>query len=319
MGKLLDGKWVSAEFSGDEKGRFVRGQTAYREKITRDGSSGFAPEAGRYHLYVSWACPWAHRTIIMRKLKKLESTVGMSVAQSFMGDDGWEFGDEYGSIADDVNDASYLRDVYLAADAAFTGRVTVPVLWDKQKKTIVNNESREIIRMFDTELDDFADPTINFCPPELRDKVDATIDAIFDPINNGVYRAGFGRSQEAYDEAVTELFEALDYWESVLGEQRYLCGHVPTEADWCLFTTLIRFDLVYHYHFKCNVRRVQDYPNLWNYTKELYQWPGVSEACNFDHIRRHYYRSHESINPHRIVPRGPIIDFTEPHDRARLD
>ncbi|MFW6049638.1 MAG: glutathione S-transferase family protein [Myxococcota bacterium] len=318
MGMLIDGKWSTQWYAADAKGRFIRDDTKFRGWVTRDGSSGFPAEAGRYHLYASWACPWAHRTLIARKLRKLEDVVSLSVVDWFMGDDGWEFSDREGTIPDDVNGARHLRDVYVKASPNYTGRVTVPVLWDKQKGTIVNNESREILRMLDDAFLELGDRDVHFHPPDLHDRIEETIDAIYSPINNGVYRSGFASSQEAYDEAVGELFDALDHWEGVLGEQRWLCGNRMTEADICLFTTLLRFDLVYHTHFKCNVRRIRDYPNLWGFTREIYQLPGVAETCNLTHIKRHYFQSHESINPKRIVPAGPDIDFSKPHDRARL-
>jgi putative glutathione S-transferase len=235
-----------------------------------------------------------------------------------MGEDGWAFYDEPGVIPDDVNGAGFLREIYVMADPSYTGRVSTPVLWDKETGTIVNNESREIVRMFDTEFEEFATTDAYFFPQDLREEIDETIDAIYEPINNGVYRSGFATRQEAYDEAVTDVFEALDYWEAVLSERRYLCGDRVTEADWCMFPTLVRFDSVYHGHFKCNLRRIVDYPNLWGYLRDLYQQPGVGETVNMDHIKKHYYGSHESINPTRIVPKGPILDFTGPHDRARL-
>jgi putative glutathione S-transferase len=242
----------------------------------------------------------------------------MSVVAAEIHENSWEFSDEPGSIPDTVNSTQYLWQVYLKADPNYSGRVTVPVLWDTQKNTIVNNESREIIRMLDTEFNAFAKQDVNFYPKHLQKVIDETIDAIYQPINNGVYRAGFATTQSAYDEAVTELFEALDHWEKVLGKQRYLCGEQITEADWCMFTTLFRFDAVYYVHFKCNLRRIVDYPNLWNYLKDLYQHRGVKETCNLDHIKRHYYRSHPKVNPTRIVPKGPIIDFDAPHNRDQL-
>ena len=256
--------------------------------------------------------------MIMRKLKKLEDAISISVVDHFMGDDGWAFSDNPGTIPDTVNNKKFLREIYQLADPSYTGRVTVPVLWDKKEKTIVNNESREILRMLDTEFDAVGDPSVSFAPQELLGRIDETQTAIYEPINNGVYRSGFATTQAAYEEAVTQLFNALDHWDNVLASQRYLCGDVITEADWCMFTTLIRFDAVYVGHFKCNLRRIIDYPNLWNYIKELYQIPGVAETCNFDHIKRHYYESHEGINPTRIVPKGPIIDYNEPHNRDRL-
>jgi putative glutathione S-transferase len=318
MGMLVDGKWSTEWYKPDSKGRFQRPETRFHDRVTADGSSGFKAEAGRYHLYVSHACPWAHRALIMRKLKKLEDAISISVVDYFMGDDGWVFTERPGAIPDTVNNKKFLRDIYLLADPGYTGRVTVPVLWDKKEQTIVNNESREILRMLDTEFDAIGDASITFAPAELRGKIDETLTAIYEPINNGVYRSGFATTQEAYDEAVTELFDALDHWENVLGSQRFLCGDIITEADWCLFATLVRFDPVYVGHFKCNLRRIVDYPNLWNFVKELYQIPGIADTCNFDHIKRHYYESHETINPTRIVPKGPVIDFNEPHDRDRL-
>lgn len=318
LGKLIDGKWVAERNQEDSQGRFIRPSTTFRNQVTADGSSGFKAELGRYHLYISWACPWAHRTAIVRKLKGLENVIGLSVVAAVIDQNSWEFSDEPGAIPDTVNGTRYLWEIYLKAEPGYSGRVTVPVLWDKQTATIVNNESREIIRMFDTEFDSLAKTDVNFYPEELRTVVDKTIDAIYQPINNGVYRTGFATSQEAYEEGVTELFAALDDWEGVLGQQRYLCGAGITEADWCMFTTLLRFDSVYYGHFKCNLRRIVDYPNLWNYLKDLYQYSGVKETCNLDHIKRHYYKSHNNINPTRIVPKGPLINFDEPHDRNRF-
>ncbi len=314
---MVEGEWKTERQWRSENGRFVRSTTSFRDWVTADGSSGFPAEAGRYHLYIAWACPWAHRTAILRKLKGLEEAISLSAVGSFMGDEGWAFHDEPGVIPDTVNGAHYLREVYAKADPEYTGRVTTPVLWDKASGTIVNNESREIIRMLDTEFDELASGP-DYCPEDLRDKIDETISAIYEPINNGVYRSGFATSQEAYEEAVTELFDALDHWEGVLSTRRYLCGDRITEADWCMFPTLVRFDAVYHGHFKCNLQRIVDYPNLWGYLRDLYQQPGVAETANMEHIKKHYYRSHESINPTRIVPKGPILDFTEPHGRDRL-
>ena len=318
LGLLVDGKWVSKRQQEDEQGRFVRPQTTFRQQITKDGSSGFKTESNRYHLYISWACPWAHRTAIMRKLKGLENVISLSVVAPEIDENGWEFSEENGCIPDTVNQTKYLWEVYIKADPKYNGRVTVPVLWDKETSTIVNNESREIIRMFDKEFDELTETNANFCPQELKSLIDDTIDAIYQPINNGVYRAGFATTQSAYEDGVTQLFEALDHWDEVLERTRYLCGDRLTEADWCMFTTLLRFDIVYYVHFKCNIRHIMDYQNLWNYLKELYQIPGVKETCNFDHIKRHYYRSHPNVNPTRIVPRGPLIDFEAPHDRDSL-
>ncbi|MDY6781077.1 MAG: glutathione S-transferase family protein [Cyanobacteriota bacterium] len=315
-GMLIDGKWSKEGYQGDSKGRFMRNPTTFRHWVKADGSSEFKPEAGRYHLYVSYACPWAHRTLIMRKLKGLEEAISLSIVDPIMAEEGWEFSDNEGCIGDAIFGADYLRDIYVKADSQYTGRVTVPILWDKQTGTIVNNESREIIRMFDSEFDAIATQSANFCPDELMEDIEKTIDAIYQPINNGVYRSGFAMSQEAYDEAVTELFANLDRWEKVLSKQQYLCGGKITEADWCMFTTLLRFDPVYYVHFKCNLRHIWDYPNLWNYLKDLYQQPGVRETCNFDHIKRHYYESHPHINPSGIVPKGPIIDLDSSHNRG---
>jgi glutathionyl-hydroquinone reductase len=319
-GMLVEGEWRTERQRQDEGGRFVRAETAFRDMVTADGSSGYGAEAGRYHLYISWACPWAHRAAILRKLKGLEDAIGLSTVGSFMGDDGWAFYDEPGMIPDTVNGAYYLREVYVKADPYYTGRVTTPVLWDKETGTIVNNESRDIIRMFDHEFDAVPDPRpdVDFCPEDLREEVDRTLDELYEPVNNGVYKTGFAATQEAYEEAVTQLFDALNHWEEVLGRRRYLCGDRITEADWSFFATLVRFDPVYYGHFKCNLRRIVDYPNLWDYLKDLYGQPGVAETVDFGHIKRHYYRSHESINPTRIVPRGPILNLDEPHDRERL-
>jgi glutathionyl-hydroquinone reductase len=317
-GAFVEGEWKTERQWKNTDGRFVRQATSFRDWITADGSSGFAAEAGRYHLYIAWACPWAQRTAIMRRLKGLEDVVGLSAVGSFMGEEGWAFYDEPGVIPDNVNGARYLREVYAKADPRYTGRVTTPVLWDGETGTIVNNESREIVRMLDTEFEGFAATDADFFPKDLHDRIDDTIDLIYEPINNGVYRSGFAATQEAYDEAVTEVFEALDLWEDILTSRRYLCGERITEADWCLFPTLVRFDSVYYGHFKCNLRRIVDYPNLWGYLKDLYQQPGVAETVNMDHIKKHYYRSHASINPTRIVPKGPILDFEEPHGRERL-
>ena len=308
-GMMIDGVWRKEGYEQDEKGRFQRNPTTFRRQVTADGSSGFKAESGRYHLYVSYACPWAHRTLIMRTLKGLESAISLSVVDPLMAEDGWEFSNFPGSIPDIVNGTSYLRDVYAKADPNYTGRVTVPILWDKQKNTIVNNESREIIRMFDTQFEAVAKNKVDLYPEKLQPKIDNAIEQIYQPINNGVYRAGFATKKEAYQEAVIGLFEALDYWEEVLGTQRYLCGDVLTEADICMFTTLLRFDPVYYVHFKCNLKHIWDYPNLWNYLKDIYNYPGVKDTCHLDHIKLHYYQSHPHINPSGIVPLGPIMDL----------
>lgn len=319
LGMMVDGKWTTEWNERDRSGKFNRTPTKFRDRITADGSSGFKAEAGRYHLYVSLACPWAHRTLIMRKLKGLEDVIGVSIVDPILSDKGWAFSEQPGAIPDSVNHTQYLQDIYVKADPKYTGRITVPVLWDKEKQTIVNNESREIIRMLDVEFTEFATLENNLYPKELQQQIDDTIDKIYMPINNGVYRSGFATTQDAYNDAVTELFENLDHWESVLANQRFLCGNQLTEADICMFTTLIRFDSVYHGHFKCNLRRIVDYPNLWNYLKDLYQRPEIKETCNLDHIKRHYYMSQTQINPTQIVPKGPVIDFDERHDRDRFN
>jgi putative glutathione S-transferase len=316
LGMLVNGEWQTKRQQEDQEGRFLRPSTQFHDWVTADGSSGFKAEPGRYHLYVSLACPWAQRTLIMRQLKGLQEVIGLSIVDPYMGEEGWAFSDGPDCIPDTVNGAAFLREIYLKADPQATGRVTVPVLWDKQTGTIVNNESREIMRMFDMEFAALAQNTVSFYPEPLQAQIDETIDALYQPINNGVYRAGFATRQAAYEDAVTELFEALDHWESVLDHQRYLCGDQMTEADWCMFTTLLRFDLVYYVHFKCNLRRIADYPSLWNYLKDLYQQPGVAETCNIWHIKQHYYRSHPNVNPHQIVPKGPLINFNEPHNRG---
>ncbi len=318
LGVLTEGKWVPDRQQEDGKGQFVRPSTTFRNWITADGSSGYPAEINRYHLYVSLACPWAHRTLIMRQLKGLTEAISVSVVDPVIGEHGWEFSQGAGCIPDSVNQARYLWELYIKVDQHYTGRVTVPILWDKQTQTIVNNESREIIRMLDTAFAAVAPAQFDLCPGALQPQIDQTIDTIYQPINNGVYRAGFATKQSAYDEAVTELFAALDHWEQVLDNQRYLCGNQLTEADICLFTTLLRFDSVYYVHFKCNLQRIVDYPNLWGYLRDIYQLPGVADTCNLDHIKRHYYISHPKVNPSRIVPKGPIIDFTQPHDRDRF-
>ena len=331
MGLLIDGvwhdKWYDTSKSG---GRFVRQDSAFRRWVTAadgptpNGHPGgpddpvFAAEAGRYHLYVSLACPWAHRALIFRALKRLDAVISVSVVDPLMLEQGWAFSDGPGCIPDTVNGATHMHQVYTKADAHYTGRVTVPVLWDKTTGTIVNNESAEIIRMLNSAFDAFGDATLDFYPTALRNEIDALNAEIYPKINNGVYRCGFATTQEAYAEAHTELFAALDAIEARLSKNRYLVGATITEADWRLFTTLVRFDPVYVGHFKCNRRRIYDYPNLWNYLLELYQVPRVAETVNLDHIKRHYYASHRTINPTGIVPDGPSIDYTAPHNRDRL-
>ena len=317
MGMLVDGQWKDVWYdTSSTKGRFVRQQSAFRDWITADGSSGFPAEKGRYHLYVSYACPWAHRTLILRALKGLEDHISVSVVNPLMLEHGWTFEPGDGVVPDPIGGAEYLHQVYTHAQPDYTGRVTVPVLWDRQTGTIVNNESSEIIRMLNSAFNGIGATALDFYPEELASEIDGINDFVYPNINNGVYRSGFATTQEAYEEAVTSLFDALDSVEERLGGQRYLVGDRITEADWRLFTTLLRFDPVYVGHFKCNLRRIEDYPNLWGFTRELYQVPGVSDTVNMDHIKRHYYASHATINPTGVVPLGPDIDFTVPHGRG---
>ena len=325
MGLLIDGVWRDQRYdTSSTGGRFERQASKFRNWVTPDsspgpsGEGGFKAEAGRYHLYVSLACPWAHRTIIFRKLKQLEDAISLSVVSYYMGADGWTFDESTGSTGDPINGARRLSDIYVLAEPKVTGRVTVPVLWDKQRRMIVNNESAEIIRMLNAPLDAFTLVKTDFYPAALRDEIDRINDLTYKAINNGVYRSGFATTQAAYEEAFNELFGALDEIETRLSGQRYLVGDKLTEADWRLFTTLVRFDAVYHGHFKCNLRRIIDYPNLSNYARDLYQVPGVSGTVNFDHIKWHYYGSHKTINPAGIVPLGPALDFSAPHDHARF-
>ncbi|HLT98877.1 MAG TPA: glutathione S-transferase family protein, partial [Burkholderiaceae bacterium] len=278
-------------------------------------TDGFKAEAGRYHLYVSLACPWANRTLIFRALKGLEDMISVSVVNPYMGQHGWTFEPAPGVIADPVDDARYLFEVYLRASREYTGRVTVPVLWDLQRNTIVNNESAEIIRMLNSAFDDIGAKEGDYAPAQLLSEIDAINAEVYDAVNNGVYKAGFATEQVVYEEEVRRVFACLDSLEKRLGRQRFLVGDQLTEADWRLFTTLIRFDAVYYSHFKCNVRRLVDYPDLWSYTRELYQWPGVAKTISFDHIKQHYYRSHHSINPNGIVPIGPELDLDRAPDR----
>ena len=325
MGMLIDGVWQTHPPARTGKdGRWVRQKTVFHSWITPDGApgltgtGGFKAEAGRYHLYVSPACPWAHRALIFRKLKGLEDMISVSVVNPLMLEDGWTFEAGDGVVPDSVNGADTLHQVYAKADPAYTGRASVPVLWDKATGTIVNNESSEIIRMFNSAFDGVGATGPDYYPEPLRAAIDAINGPVYETVNNGVYRSGFAKTQEAYDEAVAALFETLDMLEDRLSRQRYLVGDRITEADWRLFTTLVRFDPVYVGHFKCNIRRLVDYPNLWGFTRELYQVPGVAETVNFDHIKGHYYRSHLAINPTGIVPAGPALDFDEPHGRGKL-
>jgi len=318
MGKLIDGRWSNDALKSDDKGHFVREETKFRGTVTADGSSGFRAEAGRYHLYVSFACPWAHRTLVGRALKGLEHALSVSVVHPHMGEQGWEFGEFPGSTADDLHGARYLHEVYTRAKADYTGRVTVPVLWDKQTQSIVCNESRLILRMLAREFEAFSTTQRELSPAAQQVAIDAEIDALYGPVNNGVYRAGFAVKQSAYESAVRELFAALDGYEARLVQQRFLLGSALTEADICFFTTLLRFDPVYHFHFKCNIRRLRDYPALFGYLRDVYQTPGVAEICNLEHIKHHYFTSHPNVNPTRIVPVGPEFDLSAGHDRQRL-
>lgn len=325
MGLLVDGKWQDAWYdTSATKGHFERKASQFRSWITADGAAGpsgvdgFKAEPGRYHLYVSYACPWAHRTLILRSLKGLEDLISLSVVHWFMGESGWTFADGDGVIADNINGADYLHQVYTAADRSYTGRVTVPVLWDKKQNTIVSNESSEIIRMFNSAFDDVGAAAGDLYPAALREEIDAVNARVYRDVNNGVYRAGFATTQEAYEEAVTALFDSLDWLEERLSQSRYLVGDEITEADWRLFTTLVRFDPVYVGHFKCNLKRLADHPNLSNYVRDLYQQPGIAPTVRMDHIKRHYYASHATINPSGVVPIGPDIDYTAAHDRDRF-
>jgi putative glutathione S-transferase len=322
MGLLVNGAWQE-DISRTKEGRFIRPASVFRNFVTRDGGAGpsgqggFAAEPGRYHLYVSLACPWAHRTLILRALKKLEPVISVSITEPLYGKTGWEFGTAHSGTKDTENGKATLAEIYLLADPHYTGRVSVPVLWDKKRRTIVNNESAEIIRMLNSAFDALTDVRANYYPVALRHDIDAVNELIYPNINNGVYRAGFATTQDAYEEAAYGIFETLDQLEERLSQQRYLVGQI-TEADWRLFTTLVRFDTVYYSHFKCNLRRIADYANLWSYTRDLYQMPGIAETVSIDHIKRHYYGSQRQVNPTGIVPIGPMIDFTAPHDRKRF-
>ena len=323
MGQLVEGVWQQ---DGDrtKDGHFVRPATRFRNWVTPDGKAGpsgdagFAAETGRYHLYVSLACPWAHRTVMFRKLKGLENVISISNVSPDMLKDGWTFNKDESSSGDDINGKSKLSEIYVLADPKYSGRVSVPVLWDKKKKTIVNNESSEIIRMLNSAFDAFTNVHTDYYPENLRPEIDRINDLVYPNINNGVYRAGFATAQAAYELAFRGVFDTLDELEQILSKQRYLVGSVITEADWRLFSTLIRFDAVYYSHFKCNWRRISDYPNLSNYVRDLYQVPGIAETVNLQQIKRHYYNSQRHVNPTGIVPVGPQLDFAAPHDRARF-
>ena len=325
MGLLVEGRWQDKWYDTQSTGgRFKRKQSSFRNWITKDGSAGisgvggFKAEPNRYHLYVSLACPWAHRVIIYRKLKGLENMISMSVVNALMLEQGWTFKEGAGVIADPIFNASYLYEIYTAAQNDYTGQVTVPTLWDKKTNTIVNNESSDIIRMLNSAFDDSGAIATDFAPVEQLDEIDKLNAFIYATTNNGVYKAGFATTQEVYDKVVIALFDALDTLEQRLENSRYLLGDTITEADWRLFTTLVRFDAVYFGHFKCNIRRIIDYPNLWGYLRDLYQVPGIADTVDIDHIKKHYYGSHKTINPTLIIPKGPDIDFTTAHQRERL-
>ena len=322
MGVLVEGKWQDKWYDTSQTGgQFIRPESRFRNWVTADGQpgptgeGGFKAEADRYHIYVSLGCPWAHRTLIFRRVKKLTGVISVSVVAPHMLAEGWEFSEEW---PDDLYGARRLYEIYLRADPNYSGRVTVPVLWDKQRETIVSNESADIIRMLNSAFDAFGDASIDYYPPALREEIDAINAVVYKNVNNGVYRAGFATSQTAYEEAFRALFNTLDELDARLDEQRFLLGDVLTEADWRLFTTLVRFDAVYYGHFKCNRRRITDYPNLSGYLRDLFQMPGVKDTVNFDQIKQHYYYSHANINPTRIVPLGPLQILDAPHDRDRF-
>jgi len=323
MGLLVDGTWHDTWYDTKSTGgAFKRSAAQFRNWLTADGSAGpsgkdgFKAESGRYHLYVSHACPWAHRTLIFRELKGLSDHISVSVVHPDMMDKGWTFeSDNDGASGDTLYCLDFAHQIYTKADPEYSGRVTVPILWDKRQETIVSNESSEIIRMFNSAFDGITGNTDDYWPEPMRDDIEEVNARIYSNVNNGVYKSGFATTQEAYDAAIVPLFDTLDWLEARLATNRYLMGDRVTEADWRLFTTLIRFDPVYHLHFKCNRRRLIDYPNLWAYTRELYQWPGVAQTVNMAHIVRHYHYSHESINPHRILPVNPVLDYSEPHGR----
>ena len=311
MGVLVNGEWIQEEsVPTSADGKFVPVSAGFRNKISKEPGSKYPPVAGRYHLYISLACPWAHRTLILRKFKNLESTIGVTIVDPLMNKNGWEFTND--TDAEFTYGFKYLYQLYAKSDPTYTGRVSVPVLWDKETQTIVSNDSSEIIVMLNNEFEG-----IDYYPENLRTEIDQINEFVYDKVNNGVYKAGFAKKQEAYDQAVTELFDALNALEQRLNNQRFLTGNDFTLADVRLFTTLVRFDAVYVGHFKCNLRRLVDYPNLWNYTKDVFQIPGISETVDFYHIKNHYYQSHPHVNPNRIVPKGPVINFLEPHNRIR--
>ncbi len=319
MGLIINGKWVDQWYdTGVSKGQFERQESRFRHSISNDEGSRFPVEANRYHLYVSLACPWAHRTLIFRKLKQLEDIISVSVVEPEMLENGWEFGDDASEFSDHLFQQKYMYQLYLKAAPDYQGRVTVPVLWDKKNKTIVNNESSEIIRIFNSAFNDLTDNNDDFYPTELQTDIDSINERIYHTINNGVYRAGFATLQTAYNEAYNELFLSLDWLEDHLSKNRFLVGESLTEADWRLFTTLIRFDAVYHGHFKCNRNKLSEFHHISNYVRELFQFKGVAETVDLDYTKTHYYASHKTINPTLIVPLGPKTDFSVPHDRGDL-
>jgi putative glutathione S-transferase len=311
MGLLIDGEWRNDPPARDGPGEFARQMSSFRQQITADGSSGFRAAAGRYHLYVARACPWCHRTMIFRQLKRLEDVISINFVAPAMLDHGWEFPEP-----DPLTGARYVYELYQQADPLYTGRATVPVLWDKETHTIVSNESSDIIRMFNSVFDEITHDLTNYYPEALAGEIDEVNARIYDTVNNGVYRAGFATRQEAYERAVRELFTSLDWIEDRLGERRYLLGDLLTEADWRLFPTLVRFDAVYYGHFKCNLRHIYEYPALWGYTRELYQLPGIAQTVAIDEYKAHYYGSHRNLNPTGIIPAGPALHFTTPHGRG---
>jgi putative glutathione S-transferase len=312
MGFLVEGQWrEDARWTDGEDGVFRRQESTFRHRITADGSSGFPAQPGRYHLYLALACPWCHRTLLLRALKRLEDVISVSFVEGLMLENGWRF-----AAPDPLTGARYVYDVYRRADARFSGRATVPILWDKERETIVNNESADIARMLNAAFNAVTGDHTDFRPADLASEIDAINQRIYDTLNNGVYKAGFATRQQAYDDAVTAVFETLDWLEKHLASRRYLLGERLTEADWRLFPTLVRFDAVYYGHFKCNLRHVYEYPALWDYTRRLYAIPGVAQTVDLTAYKLHYYGSHRTINPTGIIPSGPVIDFTMPLQRG---
>jgi putative glutathione S-transferase len=324
MGMLIDGIWSNEDQFQSADGKFVRPESNFRNWVTSDGSvgpsgkSGFKAEAGRYHLYVTHNCPWAYRSMVFRELKGLQDIISVSIGGSSYKDEGWTFNDEPGAAPDTVNNIYHLHELYTKADPSYTGRITVPTLWDIKKQTIVNNESSEIIRMFNTAFNHITRNELDFYPNDLRMEIDEVNELVYSNVNNGVYRTGFASTQEAYEEAFGKLFSTLDLLEEKLDKNRYLTGSRLTEADWRLFSTLLRFDIVYFGHFKCNKKHIYEYPNLWNFTLDLYQYPGISSITNFEQIKRGYYHLMPKVNPSGIVAKGPLINFNQPHDRERF-